>query len=166
MKILSKTENIGKQKDDYLHLQPVISRKRTGFLWTFWLVRSRLTFSSISYFLFDIFRHLLFWVITDETEYLLLTWKCKVLLSKYALFFWASLLGYELINLCSFSFTYFQSPGEVIWFLYTKCLCIGQFPEQIPKVIRAFENMMDAGTLQELGLFSLEKTERRHDNSL
>lgn len=115
----SKTEKKGNRNEAYLHLH-LFPEKGLFFsglfgLWeAIWHFQAPvilcLTFSGVSYFLW--------WAITYKTEYLSLTWKCKVVLSKYALFSCASLLVYPLINLCSFSVTCFWRPGEVIWFLY------------------------------------------------
>lgn len=143
----------------------VISRERTGFIWTFWLVRRHLTFSGISYFLFDILRHLLFFC-DGQAQMRLNTycWPEKVRLC------WQNMpcflkSPWLWIKLCSFSFTYFQSPGEVIGSLHKIPLHL-TVSSANTKRVQSFENMMDAGTLQKSGLFSLEKKRlRRHDNS-
>lgn len=71
-------------------------------------------------------------------------------MTKYALFSWVSPLGCELKNLCSFSFTYFQSPGEVIESLHKISLDL-TVSSANTKRVQSFENMMSASTLINFG---------------
>lgn len=111
-----------RKTERYLSLFTVTSRKDTVLLWTS-LWEAVFTFSGTSYFVFNIFKHILVrWCTVTHTKYSSLNWKCKVMLSKCELFSWTSLFGYEIINLCSFSLTCFWSPEEAILSLHKMLL--------------------------------------------
>lgn len=57
---------------------------------------------------------------------------------------------------------FLQSRGSYLIFTQN-AFALDSFQGKYKEVIRAFGNMMDAGTLQELGLFSLKKKSPRED---
>ena len=160
MKILSKTENSGKQRDVYLHLQPSYFQKKDWFSLDFLACKKA----------FDIFRHLLFFC-DGQSQMRVNTYSgpenVMLCYQNMHCFSWAFLLGFELINLCSFSFTDLQNPGEVIQFLHKVPLhwTVSRANTKSDQSLWKHDGYRHLARIRVIQPRE-EKTERRHDSSL